>query len=432
MTDERPGDETVNRDVPARSPVLERADSGRIERMLAALAQITAGSGDGITRLAYSPEERRAHELVASWWRDLGASVSVDAAGNTIGEIAGRAPLPALAMGSHLDTVVNGGAFDGAAGVVAATEAMRILAARPLAHPVRGVAFAGEEAARFGRSCLGSALVTGLLPPADLDLLCDERSCSLADAMRAVGLDPNALERARWQSEEWSAFIELHVEQGGELERAGVTIGIVDVVSGSIRMEMEITGVAAHSGATPMHERRDALSAAAEVILLAEQIGVSAPGGQTRATVGSIAALPGGITTIPGFVRLLIDLRDVDAARQSEAATRLTQAASEICTRRGVTCTTRVVGHAPPVALSATVRDALTDASRRCKVPSTILSSGGGHDAQIVSRLVASGLLFVPSRRGLSHTPAESSSPGDIALGTDACVHALVALDEGP
>lgn len=411
------------------APLL-RASAGAIGERLAALAAISSGSGPGITRLAYTPEERSAHALVGSWWRALGASVRIDAAGNTIAELPGTAGGGrALGTGSHLDTVVDGGAYDGAAGVVAATELLRIFAERPLRHPLRCVAFAGEEAARFGRSCIGSSLATGALGTDDLLTLVDADGCDLATAMSDVDLPATAAAGFQWDMAEWLAFLELHVEQGGELERRGLGVGVVDVVSGSVRLELQIRGVATHSGGAPMGHRSDALTAAAEVILLAERL-ATARSEETRATVGTLDVHPGGITTIPGYVRALVDIRDTDCARQTALSDAILAGAAEICRRRGVALTPAVLGETPPVALSPVVRAALTEAIDACALTGTTIASGAGHDAQVLALAMPAGMLFVPSRRGLSHVAEESSDPKAIAVGVDVCARALLRLDE--
>lgn len=406
------------------------ADPRAVRERLSELAAISAGSGPGITRLAYTTEERAAHALVATWWRQLGASVAVDAAGNTIAELRGAATgKRALGTGSHLDTVISGGGYDGAAGVVAATELLRIFAERPLQHPFRCVAFAGEEATRFGRSCIGSSLATGALKADELRALVDADGCDLATAMSDVGVDPSPGRGFGWDMAEWAAFLELHVEQGGELERLGRSVGVVNTVSGSVRLELNFAGVATHSGGASMRHRRDALTAAAEVILLAEQIAREASS-DTRATVGSLEVQPGGITIVPGSVRALVDIRDTDAVRQSATSDAILRGAVEICARREIALETTLLGETPPVALSSLVRDALADAARACGLETTVLPSGAGHDAQILAAVMPAGMLFVPSSGGLSHVAEESSDPAAIALGIDVCVGALRLLDE--
>ena len=400
--------------------------------MLEAIAVTGEDNNGGITRLGYTERERTAHHIVAQWWSEIGAHVTVDAAGNTIGELPGRRPrAPAIGMGSHLDSVVNGGRFDGVVGVVAATEVLRIAVARGgFQHPLRCVAFAAEEGARFGQACLGSRMVTGLTVRSDLDRVLDRDGRSVADAMRSVGLDPDGVERARWNPEDWLAFFEMHVEQGSVLEREKAEIGLVDLVSGSTRLELRIAGRSSHSGGTPMRARSDALTAAAEVVLVAESIALDPRHRGTRVTVGRLDIEPGEITTIPGRARIYVDVRDVDSDRQRQTANLITQRARSICDRRGTAFAAEVLADTSPVVLPAWLRDVAAEACNRVGASYRVLDSGASHDAQIVNRIVPACIVFVPSRAGLSHVPEEWTSVADIARGIDVCARTLAVLDE--
>ncbi|MCU1640719.1 MAG: Zn-dependent hydrolase [Nocardia sp.] len=409
----------------------EAAVAARIGVMLEELAALTE-PGPGVTRLAYTPTERRAHDLVASWLREAGLTVSVDAAGNTIAELAGTEPgLPAIGTGSHLDSVRSGGRFDGIAGVVAAVEVVRALAdsGTPLRHPVRVVAFAAEEGARFGQSCIGSKAVAGLLDEEQVAGLRDADGISLADAMISVGLAPSRLREARWQPEDWAAFLELHVEQGAILGEQGLPIGIVDLVSGSTRLLIECRGRATHSGSTPMAGRADALAAAAEIILDAEAIAHDPRHHGTRCTVGRLEVLPGSTTTIPGLTRLTLDVRDVDSDRQRDTATELARRAQVACDRRGVGVSFTLIGDASPVVLPVWVRQAVSEACAETGARYRVMSSGASHDCQMVNHVVPAGLLFVPSRGGLSHVPEEWTSTTDLAYGAGVLLGALRRID---
>jgi hydantoinase/carbamoylase family amidase len=389
--------------------------------------------GPGVTRLAYTPLERRAHGLFARYMRELGLQVWTDAAGNTIAERPGARPgLPALGTGSHLDSVPNAGGYDGIAGVVAAMAVARQYTEQAVehAHPVRFVAFAAEEGARFSQACTGSRIVAGLTDPADLDTKHDADGVSLADAMRAVGLEPANAGRARWESRHWAAFIELHVEQGGVLESSGVPVGVVDVISGSTRTLLEITGRASHSGGTPMELRADAMTAAAEIILLIESIALDPRHAGTRATVGRIKALPGSITTIAGRTELYVDVRDTDSVRQRETVAEITERAGGICARRGVTLSARLLAEAVPTVLPGWLRATIARTCAEAGVDHRILPSGASHDSQMINRVVPAGMIFVPSRDGISHSPDEWTSTEQIAIGTRVLAAALLNLDK--
>lgn len=408
-----------------------RANSSRIAMMIEAIAALSE-DGDGITRLAYTGLERKAHQLVAGWLRELGMSVRTDAAGNTIAEQPGSDPgRAAIGTGSHLDSVFSGGRFDGCAGVVAAVEAVRLLAEEDVrfSHPLRVVVFAAEEGARFGQACLGSKAAAGLLSESELANLVDARGVTLGEAMSSVGLDPARVSEARWSRDDWAAFLELHIEQGRVLESQGIPIGAVDLISGSTRLQAEVTGQPSHTGGTPMGLRADALTAAAEIILLAERVATDPRHRGTRATVGQLTVHPGNITTIPGKVRFSIDVRDTDSDRQRETATEIVQRARAVCDRRGVRLAIRMIGDSSPVVLPIWLRQLIGQVCADSGIPYRVLTSGASHDSQMINKIVPAGLIFVPSKGGLSHVPEEWTSAADLARGAEVLARSILATD---
>jgi allantoate deiminase len=409
------------------------ADAGRISSHLERFAELSEpDSGAGVTRLAYTKLERQAHAVFAEYLRGLGLRVWTDVAGNTIAELAGSVPgLPALGTGSHLDTVPHGGSFDGIAGIVAAMETARLYREHEieLLHPVRFVAFAAEEGARFGQACTGSRIAAGLTREDDLDAKHDADGVSIAQAMRSVGLDPARVAEASWRSEDWAAFVELHIEQGSVLESGGVPIGVVEEISGSTRIQVGLTGRASHSGGTPMRLRADALAAAAEIVLLVESIAQDSRHRGTRATVGRLDVDPGSITTIAGFAQLWVDVRDVDGDRQRLTAAEIVERAHVIATRRGIGFTATALADASPVLLPRWVGEVISQTCARLGVGHRLLPSGAGHDAQMVNRVTPTGMIFVPSRDGVSHSPAEWTDATEIATGTEVLAASLVHLD---
>ncbi|MFH5821006.1 Zn-dependent hydrolase [Georgenia sp. AZ-5] len=391
--------------------------------------------GSGVTRLAYSTLERQAHAYFRAAMEELGLSVRTDAAGNTIAEAAGTDPgARALGTGSHLDSVPSGGRFDGIAGVAAAMEVARLLSTTGLrtCHPVRIVVFASEEGARFGQACNGSRIVAGLTDTADLERLTDADGITMAAAMRSVGLHPHDIGDARWHHDDWAAFIELHIEQGSVLESLGVPVGVVDVISGSTRLAIDLHGRASHSGGTPMHQRADALAAASELVLLAERLARRTRHHGTRATVGRLEVSPGSLTTIPGKVRFTLDVRDVDADRQHQTVSEFLSRATELCQRRTIRLTSQLLADTPPVVLPERVKHHLVRASEARGVAYRVMPSGASHDAQMVNRVVPTGMVFVPSRDGISHAPEEWTNAEDIATGAGVLLEALLALDAEP
>lgn len=419
--------------VPARGEAeTPMADAANVARMIDAIAEIGRDARTGISRLAFSQEERAAHELVGSWLEDLGLKITQDAIGNTYGELPGSDPsLGSIGTGSHLDSVPQGGRFDGIAGVVAAVEVVRLLREQaPLRHTLRVVAFSAEEGARFGAPCIGSKAAAGLWSPDDFGRLRDVDGVSAAEAMRKVGFDPSAVAEVAWNPKEWAGFLELHVEQARVLEASGLPIGIVDMVSGSTRVELRIEGQAQHTGGTPMNLRADALAAASEVVLFAEELANDSRYRGARATVGRLQVSPNSITTIPGSVELVLDFRDIDSDRQRHGAEEVVAAARQIGQRRGVQVDARVIADSSPAVLPIWLREHITAVCEEFGTPYRVMTSGASHDAQFINRVVPAGMIFVPSKGGLSHTPDEWTSATELALGATVLMRSIQRLDE--
>lgn len=409
-----------------------KADPDRVHALIERFASISPTSGDqGVSRIAFTPLEREAHEVFAEHMRGLGLTVWTDGIGNTYAERAGRAGGPAIGTGSHLDSVPNGGRFDGIVGVVGAMEVARLLVENDLQHdhPMRFVVFTCEEGARFGQACVGSKAAGGNWTTDQLEQMTDSDGISIAAAMRELGMDPTAIADAAWDPADWGAWLELHIEQGQQLEHLGLPIGLVDLISGSTRFQLELEGVASHTGSTPMALRHDALVAASEVVLTAERIANDPHHRGTRCTVGKLEVRPGSITTIPGTVRLWVDVRDIDSRRQRDTANEIVRRARQICTRRGVDVRVRLLSDASPAVIPAWVRDQTAAVCNELGLPYRVMYSGASHDSQMIARVVPVGMIFVPSRAGLSHVPQEWTSSSQIAVGIDVLVRSLLSLD---
>ncbi|TQL44934.1 allantoate deiminase/N-carbamoyl-L-amino-acid hydrolase [Homoserinimonas aerilata] len=390
-------------------------------------------AGRGVTRLAYSPLERRSHAVFGEYMASLGLTVETDAAGNTIAELASTTGEreAAIGTGSHLDSVPEGGRFDGIAGVVAGMEVARIAVEQqlPRRRPWRFVAFASEEGARFGQACNGSRMIAGLTTSADLDGFHDKDGVSMAAAMKSVGLAPDAVETARWRSEDWFAFVEVHIEQGGVLESKNLSVGVVDVISGSTRLEVTVLGQASHTGGTPMHLRRDALVTAAECVLACQTIATDPEHHGTRVTVGRLDVHPGSITTIPGRVVFTVDVRDVDSDRQRLTAEDLVARFEQIARSRRTQLTVALIGDTSPVVLPSWVAEHIAAGAAEEGLSYRMLPSGASHDSQQINRVVPTGMVFVPSRDGLSHVPEEFTEASELADGTAVLLQAMKRLD---
>jgi allantoate deiminase len=406
----------------AGEPLATTNGAERVRKRLAELALIGGESGGGVTRLAYSETEREAHRRFCEWASSAGASCEVDGAGNSVAVFRDGAPY--FLIGSHLDTVLHGGRYDGAAGVIAALEVAQ--AVGELHRGVRAVAFAGEEGARFGRPTIGSSLAAGMLDEHGLGKLRDVDGTTLLSAAAGVGLDPTAT--PSWLGDDVACYFELHIEQGRQLETGAARLGLVDAIAGSVRLHFEIVGRADHSGATPMRTRTDALAAASELVLAVEEAGRQYR--STVATVGRLQVKPNNVTTVPGEVTLWVDLRDVDPDLQRRAARRVLDSSAEIADRRGVRITPDVLSEQPPVVLSAWPRAILYEECRARGLAYRVLSSGAGHDAAVVARRAPSAMVFIPCVEGISHSPREQASPEDIALASDVLSSTLRRIDE--
>ncbi len=385
----------------------------------------------GINRYALTREEREAVGFVSGLMTEAGMRVSIDPVGNLIGRLEGTEPdLPAVVVGSHLDTVPNGGKYDGALGVVAGLEVTRALqedGLRPR-HPLEVIAFVNEEGHRFQPGLFGSHAFSQGVTADMISEIRDDAGVSFSEALRQCDLDPAKVHLARRNPLTVKAFIELHVEQGCVLEEANVPAGIVTGITGMVSARLTITGSANHAGTTPMAHRKDALAAAAEVVLLVERVARNEAGPRTVATVGVMRAEPGASNVIAGKVHLDVDLRDINEAVISLAMSRIETGLQEICGRRSVTGTVSRLEEIPPCILPERMVQLLKRAFARQGQEAFTLPSGAAHDAMNVARLTDVGMIFVRSKRGISHSPDEYSSPEDIETGVRVLLDAVKDL----
>lgn len=409
--------------------------SENLQRDLDQVATITEpDAGLGITRLAMTPLEREAHALIAGRLRDIGMIVREDAFGNTIALLPGTdgdEPRPIIGTGSHLDSVSNGGRFDGIIGVVGAVEAARVIAERRERRPfdLVVVAWANEEGARFTQACNGSRAAVGQLSSDDLDRLVDADGISLRDAMLDCGLQPDKLEETRWDGEHWTGFIELHCEQGSVLESEGMEIGIVDSVSSSSRFSVEFTGIASHSGGTPMPLRHDAAMAAAEWMLRGETIAHKSDS-ELRITFGRIDISPNSVTTVPGRACVWVDVRDIDNTRMDATVEQLKELAQVIADQRECQADSTQLARVASTDFNTEVIKTIGESVRNSGLSGRKLFSGASHDAQIVSDIIPTGMIFVPSDSGISHAPDEHTSLEQIRVGAEVLAASLWSRGE--
>jgi N-carbamoyl-L-amino-acid hydrolase len=403
---------------------LLRVDAKRLYDSLQDLAKVGALPGGGLSRLALGDDEAKGRELVALWMREAGLAVTVDPIGNIFGLRAGTEDVAPVMAGSHIDTVAAAGPFDGCLGVLGALEAVRTLNDANVAtrHPVVVAAFTNEEGARFQPDMMGSCVWTGRLPLEE----------AWASADRAGLTVRGELERTGWLGDApcpggpVAAYLELHVEQGPLLEAEGLQIGAVTGVQGISWQEVTITGRASHAGATPMDMRADAGFAAGAVIRFVRELALSVPG--QRGTVGSISFHPDIINVIPDRARLTVDLRNPDDQRQAEAEGRLALFLGELAREEGVDIRTRRLARFSPQDFDERIVGLVERCARDLDLSVRRMPSGAGHDAQIMAQVCPAGMIFVPSKDGISHSIAEYTSPEECAAGADVLVNALLEL----
>lgn len=411
------------------SPLL---NGDRLIARLERLAVISA-PGDGVTRLAYSDEDKAARQLVGLWMAEAGLQVEMDAATNLIGSRTGSdVCLGALSTGSHLDTVINAGALDGAYGVVAAIEVAASLMNTPLRHSLRVVAFSNEEGARGTPGMFGSLVISDGYDLSDLDKV-DAEGISLRERIQLSGGTPNALAEAAWGENAVAAHVELHIEQGPVLADSDLPIGIVRAITGQRQLEIEVKGCANHAGTTPMSTRQDALVAAAQIVLEVKALtrgGTQNYGVITVATVGRLKVEPSVRNVVPGRAVLSVDLRDPDTQRLNTAIEILETALSVIGERSNTEIYMRQVQEVEATLCHSSIIAAIKQATRDLGKDSMVLVSGASHDSQSMAKIGPVGMIFVPSVNGLSHTPDESSLPIHLVGGAEVLLHTLINLDK--
>lgn len=402
------------------------------ERLFARIlevGEIGKGEDGEINCLAFSPEDKSAVELVAAYMQEAGLSVRMDAAGNLIGRREGRNPHAAVVMtGSHIDTVYDGGMFDGRLGILGGVEALQTMNEQGIIteHPIEVYIYRDEEGTRFASGFSGARHLVGILRPEILSHT-DKDGISIAEALRANGIDPERVGEAALPPGYAKAQVELHIEQGKVLESQNLAVGVVTGICCQSRGKIVIKGDAGHAGATPMNLRRDPLVAAAEIILVIEKIAQSK--GTAVATVGRIKALPGGVNVIPGLVEFSIDVRAQSAETREAVIEEILAQAKEICSRRSVELDFQLLSKGgEPKPCSEEIQGVISEACATLGLPVFKLPSGAGHDSGSFANFCPMGMIFVRSKDGISHNPAEWSSPEDCAEGAHVLYQTLLKL----
>jgi N-carbamoyl-L-amino-acid hydrolase len=405
--------------------------SGRLENDITELSRIHAAEYPGWTRDVFGDAYRESRNWISAKMRAEGLEVTVDDAGNVIGVLAGQSPAaPALVTGSHTDTVIGGGRFDGVVGVLGALEAVRQLreTGTRLTRDLIVVDFLGEESNQWGLSCLGSRAVCGELAVVDLDRRSSDGQ-SLADRYARFGIDPStAIAEDRLRTRPLHAYVELHIEQGPLLEDAGAQIGVVTAIAGIERLLATFEGRADHAGTRPMNDRRDAMVAAANAVLSVQQVGCGAPvhGVATTTHLTNAVSSP---NVVPGAVQLRAEMRSVDAGWLGVAKQRLAEDVLAKARTLGVDVTFDWTTDNGVVSASTSIQDVIAEAATRGGLAWQSVPSGATHDAAHLARLCPMGMIFVPSRDGRSHCPEEWTDVRDIVEGVRVLAETLRRLD---
>jgi len=404
-----------------------RIDQGWLLARLEALAQIGATGDGGCCRLALTDADRAGRDLVCRWMRELGLQVQVDPVGNLFGWRAGigAADLAPVMTGSHIDTVATGGRYDGNYGVLSGLAVVQALndAGVTTRRPLVVAAFTNEEGARFQPDMLGSLVYAGGLPLADAHATRAIDGALLRDELQRIGyLGSAPLPLCRPH-----AYVELHIEQGPVLDADAVTIGAVRDLQGISWQALTVSGQSNHAGTTPMRLRHDAGYCAAALACFLRRL-ADEMGGSQVATVGALTLHPNLINVIAARAELTVDLRNTDEALLRQAERRLAQFAADLARKEGVAIEARPLARFEPVRFDDGVADLIARQAQRLGFRQRNMTSGAGHDAQMLARMCPAAMIFVPSVQGISHNPAEHTEPGHLAAGANVLLHTLLEL----
>ena len=411
------------------TPGERHVDGDRLLATLKKLSEFGANPDGGVSRIGFSEADLAGRAYVTALMRESGLTVRVDAAGNIFGRRPGTENLPVLLFGSHIDSVPHGGNFDGDVGSLGAIEVIRALNDQRMdtRHPLEVVVWTNEEGGRFYLGSFGSDAAAGQLP-ADIAARQAGSADRLADWLARMGGDAAQLTSARITPGSVAGYLELHIEQGAVLEEAKVPIGVVLGIVAISSRTCTATGFANHAGTTPMNRRRDALAAASRAVLAVREEVRAEPGRQVG-TVGWMTVEPGAINVIPGRVTFTVELRDLDEARLARIAAHILKRFDVIgrAEQVDIRCAAPEVSRA--ALTSPAFRKVIQEAARDAGLKAIELPSGAGHDAQNVAHFAPIGMVFVPSRGGISHSPLEYTAPQDVANGAEVLYRAVLRLD---
>jgi len=402
-----------------------RVDGSRLNSHLTELAKFGKTPEGGTNRVAYSDIDQQARQYAMQLMRDAKLEVGVDAAGNIIGRRAGTdAALKPLMIGSHIDSVPQGGSYDGQVGSMSAIEVAQSLADNNvrLKHPLEVIIFQNEEG-----GTIGSAAISRGLSEKDLNIVTNSKK-TIREGIKFIGGNPDRLASIVRKKGDLAGYLELHIEQGGVLYNEKIDIGVVEGIVGINWWEVTIEGFANHAGTTPMNQRHDALLAAARYIEAVNRVVTSIPGRQVG-TVGKIQSFPGAFNVIPGKVATSLELRDLDSTKVETLFEKVMVEVRRIETETGTKFDFKQVNGSKPALTDTRFRQTIDESAKQLGLTTKALPSGAGHDAQEIADICPVGMIFVPSRDGISHSPREFSKPEDIANGANVLLQSLLKLD---
>ncbi|RIH88872.1 N-carbamoyl-L-amino acid hydrolase [Meiothermus luteus] len=409
-----------------------QVNTERLVRELEHLASYSDTPPPAITRILFTKPDLEARAYLKELFQEAGLKVREDPLGNLFARWEGHAPeLPAVGTGSHIDAIPYAGMYDGTVGVLGGLEAIRALQQAGF-KPHRSIellVFTAEEPTRFGIGCLGSRALSGALSPEALRALKDSEGNSLEEVRQKAGYT-GPLEEVRLPENHYAAFVELHIEQGPVLEQEGVPLGVVTAIAAPASLRVVLEGEGGHAGTVLMPDRKDALCAAAEIILGVEAFARGSGSINTVATTGFCEVHPNAINSVPSRVRLEIDVRDVEQSRRDQVVRNILQGVEQVCTRRNIRYSVEIINMDPPAKSASEVLRALVEACGEASVRFKLMVSRAYHDALFMARIAPTAMLFIPCRGGISHRPDEYASPEDIARGVQVLALTLAKLSQ--
>ncbi|MDD9931382.1 MAG: M20 family metallo-hydrolase, partial [Candidatus Marinimicrobia bacterium] len=405
-----------------------RVDHKRLNDNFIKLSKINSAEFGSLSRVAYTDADIDGRKYVMQLMRAAGMDVYIDEGGNIIGRLKGKDnDLPPIAIGSHIDSVPEGGSYDGNVGSLAAIEVAHTISENDLAlnHPLIVVIFQNEEGGLFG-----SKVMTTGLTDQELGLM-SSSGYTIKEGIKKIGGNLKKLEDAKLKKNEWAAYVELHIEQGAFLYDENLEIGIVEGIVGIKQWEVIVDGFANHAGTTPMDKRNDALYAASLYVQSVHEIGKKTPGNQV-ATVGMIKPFPGAPNVIPGKVSASLEIRDLNEKKIDSIYKKIKRSAEKIAKRTGTTFQFQQTINIVPEPTNDVIIKAIFEASNDLKLKSKFMPSGAGHDAQEIAQICPIGMIFIPSKNGISHSPKEYSTANDISNGANVLLHTVLKIDDRP